>query len=210
MTIREDEPMIIGATAADVSTHARRPVTEMSAREMARELVTLREHNDKLGQVLALAAPNVAAIETERDEAQQQLAGLRAELERLRGRLKKRGKAGVRDAGEHWYELVSVFDPNAIKMLPLPEGGHAYLMGVLDDLVIVEVPVATAQKDIAGFRNFLQTQGLKSGAIVVTSDVKFMKLRRSDAKQARMLDAKLTALDLAARADMLVLEGVDK
>jgi hypothetical protein len=76
-------------------------------------------------------------------------------------------------------------------MLPLPDGKRAFLMGVLDDLVIVEVPKDTSAEAAQGFQKFLQQQGLKSAAIVVTAGVQFMKLRRAPDKEARALDAQL-------------------
>lgn len=185
--------IIIGGEAA-VAAMARKPIEKMSMHEMATELALVREQNDRLGQVLSVAAPNVAAIQDERDRAVVERDGLRAEIERLHERLKKRGKSAVRDAGEHWYELTQIFDPNEIKLLPLPDGKRAFLMGVIDDLVIVEVPKDTPAAAARGFQEFLQKQGLQSAAIVVTAGVQFLRLRRTTAKQERKLDATLSAL----------------
>lgn len=189
------ESRIIGANEADLTSMDRKPIAMMNATELATELAVVRERSDKLVAVLTAAAPNIAAIEEERDRAVAERDGLRTEVERLHERLKKRGKNAVRDAraGEHWYELVNTFDPTQIKLLPLPEGKRAFLMGVLDDLVIVEVPKDTSTEAARGFQQFLQAQGLKSAAIVVTAGVQFMKLRRVDDKQARVLDGQLQA-----------------
>lgn len=195
--------LIIGATEGDLASLARKPITEMSPPEMMRELSVLRDQNDKLGQVLAAAAPHVAAIEQERDQFRTDRDGLRAEVDRLHERLQKRRENLARDAGagEHWYELTAAFDPNQIRMLPLPDGKRAFLMGVLDDLVIVEVPKDTSTDTARAFQEFLRRQGLKSAAIVVTDGVQFMRIRRVEDKQARALDAKLAEGEAAENTD---------
>ena len=64
---------------------------------------------------------------------------LTAKIARLERKLEQFNRADtLRREGEHWFELTELFDSREIRRLPTT--GRTFLMGVLDDVVIIEVP----------------------------------------------------------------------
>ena len=91
-------------------------------------------------------------------------------------------------AVEHWYELVEYFDPEKIETINLPQtqGYRSFVRGVVKDLVIVEVPSSMPSARIKGLAISLGEMGFK--ALIVSDNVKFMKLRPCSAEESELLD----------------------
>lgn len=117
-------------------------------------------------------------------------AQLEAENDRLRHKLETlQHPDSLRYEGEHWYELVEYFDASNIERIAGPGGGSAYLMGILDHAIIIEVPKDTPDDEIRGFTRMLKENGISSPVLVVTAGVRFLKLGSVDEDTERKLDA---------------------
>jgi hypothetical protein len=120
-------------------------------------------------------------------EKSQSRAQLRARIERLEEKLKRYEKPDqLRKEGEHWYELVEHFDARHIERLPVKDG-RAFIMGRLDEAVVVEVSKETDQQKLVQIGQWLEKHGLDS--IIVTDDIRFVKLRPCTEEIERKLDA---------------------
>lgn len=85
-----------------------------------------------------------------------------------------------------WHELTDFFDADKIKKLPV--SGRVFLMGQVDDAIVVEVPAATSQQEIEGFQRYLVEKGMTSVCLVVPDTVRFLKLTPCDAETTAILD----------------------
>jgi len=93
----------------------------------------------------------------------------------------------LRREGEHWYELVEYFDAREIRRLPT--AGSTYLLGVLDDVVVIEVPATATPPEIAVFQKLLRDRGMASPCLVIRAGVRFLKLASVDTETEAKLDA---------------------
>lgn len=115
-------------------------------------------------------------------------AQLTAKIARLEAKLVKYERGDpLRKKGEHWYRLVEWFDVNEIQRLPT--AGSTYIMGVLNDVAIVEVPAAATVAEIAEFTKLLEARGLTAPCLVVRAGVRFLKLAAVDAGTEAKLDS---------------------
>ncbi len=85
-----------------------------------------------------------------------------------------------------WHELTDYFDAEQIKKIPIP--GRVFLMGQVDDAIVVEVPASTSQQEIAAFQKYLVDNGMTSVCLVVPNTVRFLKMIPCDEETAEMLD----------------------
>ena len=113
-------------------------------------------------------------------------ARLKAELSKF--------KVGDRERreGEHWYELVEAFDANKIERVPTPKswGSRAFLMGMIGDMHIVEVPQSAPEQELNSFLGLLR-QHFAGNVLAVRTGVRFLKLRSTDAAMQAKLDEAL-------------------
>lgn len=100
-------------------------------------------------------------------------------------KIAKRRAAGIT---EHWYELVEYFDPANIKTVTLDEvqGYRTFLHGFVEDMAIVEVSHNLPEDQIKMLGVRLGEMGVK--ALIVSDNVKFMKLRPCSVEECELLD----------------------
>lgn len=109
-------------------------------------------------------------------------AALRAEIAKLTT------PDPVRRAGEHWYELISLFDPGQITTLPAVAGiGRAYVLGSLSGMLVVEFPRDAQPDAVRALMRNLADQGL-GPVFAVSEGVRFVRLRALDAAEERQVD----------------------
>lgn len=83
-----------------------------------------------------------------------------------------------------WYELISYFDPDEIK--PVPVEGRVFLMGAVNDIPIVEVARDTPEDKLESLAQWLEEAGIE--ALVVTEGVKFLRLRPAKPAECAVLE----------------------
>lgn len=98
-------------------------------------------------------------------------------------------KDKLRQPGDHWYEVIDLFDPNKIRGL----GRGLFIMGKLDDVNIVEVPAGTTQRDIASLVERLRGAGIKSTCFVIQAGTRFVKLKALTEMEEAKIEAEITA-----------------
>lgn len=128
--------------------------------------------------------------------------GLKAENAKLRAQLAKyeRGDT-LRKAGEHWYELDEYFDAEQIRRIPAPKGwGTVHLMGMLQDIFVVEIPATAPAAEVQAFANLLRAQ-FGQEILLVTQGVRFLRLRSVDAEMEEKLDRSTRAQEQAIAGD---------
>lgn len=99
--------------------------------------------------------------------------------------MKRKRPTDIRKPGEHWYELTEYFDPTKIETLPMKQG-KSYLMGTVNGILVVQVSQDTSAETVQRLGEYLSTHGLE--AVLVSDNIRFMKLRALDAKEERKLD----------------------
>jgi hypothetical protein len=113
---------------------------------------------------------------------------------------------GLRQPGEHWYELIEHFDAHAIQRLPVKQG-RAFIMGQLNSMTVVEVSRDMGQEALAKLGQWLEDNGIE--ALIVTEGIRFLKIGTVAPEIETQLDAAPTApaeeedgqeTDAAARA----------
>lgn len=107
---------------------------------------------------------------------------LEEKLERLRV-----GDTLRRD-GEHWYQLVEMFDADLIRRIPY-RGANAYMMGMLKDLIVVEMPEGTTHEQMLHFTRHLKRAGITHDPLYITKGVRFLKLGAVPEEMEKQLDA---------------------
>jgi hypothetical protein len=136
------------------------------------------------------AAERVHALEVE-------LANTRDHLERerrLNGTIKRRKKGrGKKVTDSQWFELLSAFDPKRIAKLPIP--GQVFVLGHIDDMIIIEVPAEAADEEIQGFKKMLHDAGMTSAALIVKEGTRFLKLVPCDAAQTKAIEGQIRKLE---------------
>jgi hypothetical protein len=93
----------------------------------------------------------------------------------------------LRREGEHWYELAEFFDGDKITRIPAPFDGPTFMMGMLADLYVVEVPESASMEQVHQFRGALAQHGL-APALVVRKGVRFLKLATVPEDMEKRLD----------------------
>lgn len=112
--------------------------------------------------------------------------------------MSKGKKRKIRKPGEHWYQIICAFDPQSAKVLPV--AGEAVALGVLEDMIIVQVPKNVTAESIETVRKYLRNQGMKSHALFIPEGMKFMKLDSCSGSREKRLDEALAeALDKEER-----------
>jgi hypothetical protein len=97
---------------------------------------------------------------------------------------RKRKGGGLHKRGSHWYELEAYFDPKLIESTPIEDSG--FMMGVLEDFVVVEVKEDTAVATIQQIGAQLAEMGIKS--LVVRAGIRFLRLNGCDPEKEKQLD----------------------
>lgn len=121
---------------------------------------------------------------TASDRKVRRLDKKRKEKER-RDKIKDRRKRGV---VEQWYELQEYFDPRQIKTVNIPEadGYRTFIHGVIDEMIVVEVPSTMPAKAITEYGEKLGEMGIR--ALIVSDQVRFLKLRPCSPEECDLLD----------------------
>lgn len=117
-----------------------------------------------------------------RAQLQARVKRLEADLQRL-----KRGDS-LRREGEHWYRLTELFDATEIKRVPY-DGEHAYLMGMLQDTIVVEVPSSADYQSMKHFAAQLRKAGIAVPPLFIHPGVRFLRLATVDEGTEAELDA---------------------
>ena len=117
-----------------------------------------------------------------------QNARLQTRIAYLEGQLTK-ARAGdtVRKEGEHWYELLDLFDPKEIRALPKSPLGRTFFMGMLNETFVLEYPAGTPPEQVREFMRVLRSQGF-APCLAVQEGVRFLKLGTVDADTEQKLD----------------------
>lgn len=98
---------------------------------------------------------------------------------------KRRRQLALRPGKAQWFGLETYFDPQHIEATPIEDGG--FMMGVLDEIVVVEVDPATEQTKIERIGALLNELGLK--ALIVHKGIEFLRLRACTPEETKRLDA---------------------
>lgn len=116
-------------------------------------------------------------------------AQLQAKIDRLERRLQRyEPERQLRKEGEHWYRLVEMFNPHEIKRVPVGDQ-QAFLMGMLQEAIVVEVPDGTSQEEMVHFSQQLRRAGVSAPPIYIYAGVRFLKLASVDPELEKRLDA---------------------
>lgn len=99
--------------------------------------------------------------------------------------VRKRKPNKLRLAKKYWYELEAYFDPKEIEAIPVLDGG--FMMGILEDFVVVEVSKDKSMEEINMLGAYLEKSGLK--ALIVREGIKFLRLTEVDKEKVVELDA---------------------
>lgn len=163
---------------------------EMRQEQEIRASVSVMERPQLEEAFLHLVSTNVAAgARVEALENDLQLHRDLLERERTVNAQAKRGKNARKKLlkGEQIYELVSAFD--ATKITPLP--GRSFLMGHIDDVIVIEIPSKSTSAEVAAFREGIQKMGITSACMLVKEGTKFLKLRVVDPKTREEIERHL-------------------
>jgi hypothetical protein len=98
-----------------------------------------------------------------------------------------------RKLGEQWFELVTYFDPEQIRSFDIQQtqGHRTFIHGLIDDMTVVEVPSTMSPAKVQEYGVALGEMGIK--ALIVSDNVRFMKLRTCSAQECELLDEKDTS-----------------
>ena len=144
-------------------------------------------------ETLTLDSVELAAANQEIERARDRLVSIqRSQTEAQRAAHRK---IPVR-AAAHWFALVAAFDPLKIEAVTVEDSG--FMMGMLDDVSVVEVATDMPQARIDQMGAVLNELGIK--ALIVRRGIQFLKLRACDAAEERKLNEIALARDAAARA----------
>lgn len=130
----------------------------------------------------------------------------RAQLQRVIARLEEKNRAlskllkgdGLRQKGEHWYELLEFFDARKIERLPIPGAPErTFFMGMLEHSFVIQVPKDESPESISAFIELLKSRGLTAPVLVITEGVRFLKL----AVVPEEIEQKLDAVELGKDDD---------
>ena len=97
---------------------------------------------------------------------------------------RKRKGGKLHKKGTHWYELEGYFDPKLIESTPIQDSG--FMMGVLEDFVVVEVKEDTTVATIQQIGTQLAEMGIK--ALVVRAGIRFLRMTSCTAEQEKKLN----------------------
>ena len=116
-------------------------------------------------------------------------AQLQRRIEQLERRLAifQRGDT-LRQEGEHWYELREFFEGEEIKRIPGPWKEPVFLMGMLSNVYVLEVPATATSAEITRFLDLLKRNGI-APALTIRNGVRFLKLATVDSEMEKHLDA---------------------
>jgi hypothetical protein len=130
-----------------------------------------------------------------------------AKVERAKKVAKRRTRKGgkLRKAGQHWYVLEEYFDENKKEIIGINESG--YMLGVLEDFVIVRIPetMPIIEVDALGIR--LAEMGIK--ALIVKEGIRLLRLREVTGEREKKLNAILSQQEELANRQKAVDEMVD-
>jgi hypothetical protein len=95
--------------------------------------------------------------------------------------------------GEHWFEAIGYFDPAGATLVPVGDAGgpRAFVLGALDDLLVVEIPRDMGATALEAVGTHLAQAG--KHAILVTEGIRFLKLRLCTHAEAQEIEAKTAA-----------------
>lgn len=113
---------------------------------------------------------------------------------------KKKGKGKKHETP--WYELQEALNPENYTRLPFE--GDAFLLGHVDDVLIIEIPRGSSAAEIRGLQHGLRSLGMTSAALMVEEGIRFMKLRplsKKEAKEAEEALKKVKDAEEAQEAD---------
>ncbi len=87
-----------------------------------------------------------------------------------------------------WYRMCEMFDGSKRESVPFKDM-RAYVEGKIGDLVVMSYPRDTPLEMIGKFANHLRKRtDLKGRCLVVSDDVKFMRLEPASEEEVRRLD----------------------
>ena len=96
----------------------------------------------------------------------------------------------LRREGEHWYELLEYFDAEKIERVQIPGApARTFAMGYLDDALVLQVPKDETAEAVQAFRDMLKNNNLKVPFLVITENVRFVRLGTVSEELEARLDA---------------------
>jgi tRNA(Met) C34 N-acetyltransferase TmcA len=105
---------------------------------------------------------------------------------------KRKRKPGVlHKHGAHWYALEDYFDAHKIEAMPVK--GSGFMLGTLEDMVVVEVPEHFSPAAIQGIGDSLTSIGIK--ALVIREGIRFLRLRAVEDQERARLDTIVATRD---------------
>ncbi len=107
----------------------------------------------------------------------------RSQEKSTKKRKRKRGALKLKDDAR-WFELEGYFDPSLIEATPIENSG--FMMGVLEDMVVVEVEKEWPHARIMALGAKLEELGIK--ALIVQRGIKFMRLKAVTNAQEKNLN----------------------
>lgn len=98
---------------------------------------------------------------------------------------------------DRWFELVEYFDATKIVRLPADKmhGQRVFLLGMYHDCLVVEVPKEARYREVQQLRDVIREATNGAPTIIVTSDVRFLKLRMVDDQTVERLNAAVEKKD---------------
>ena len=119
----------------------------------------------------------------------------------------RRNRTGgkFRKAGKHWYEIEAYFDEKRREIIGVNESG--YMLGVLEDFVIVEVPPNKTPVEINVIGTRLAEMGIK--ALVIQQGIRFLRLKEISGEQEKKLNDILEHQDNAEYKQKAIDEMID-
>jgi hypothetical protein len=103
----------------------------------------------------------------------------------------------IHRAGSHWYELDAYFDPHEIEATPIKDSG--FMLGVLEDFVVIEVKKGTSDDQIQHTGKLLGEMGIK--VLIVREGIQFMRLKACGHEQEKKLNKILEEQEAKRGAD---------
>lgn len=157
---------------------------QIAEEAQARQLVKDLPREELETQYIHLAKM-FADVSEEYQGLQGTIEVLNAHLERERQINKsiKRKKNGKKHETP-WYELQEALDPENYTRLPF-EDHKAFLLGHVDDVLIIEIPRGSSAAEIRGLQHGLRSLGMTSAALMVEEGIRFLKLRPMSKKEAK-------------------------
>jgi len=105
---------------------------------------------------------------------------------------RKRPGGKLRKSGKHWYEIEAYFDERKKEVVGVRESG--YMLGVLEDFVIVEVPEIKSPAEISVMGTRLAEMGIK--ALVIQRGIRFLRLKEISGEQESKLNEMIANQEL--------------